>query len=136
MQNPYLETNTQEVSEEAPEAQKTTQDQVKSETRETIRETPLGQKLLRPDGKDHAIERQFTENVGAEKTPFELIVQDMGHTPSIDDIEISESLHEFYNIRKHFLVLTDAGKPLYTRYGDENLLAPFFATIGAVIPKI
>jgi hypothetical protein len=60
----------------------------------------------------------------------------MGHSPSIDNIEITESLDEFYRIRKHFLVLTDAGKPLYTRYGDENTLAPFFATIGAVIPKI
>jgi vacuolar fusion protein MON1 len=60
----------------------------------------------------------------------------VGLTPAIEDIEISESLAEFYNIRKHYLVLSDAGKPLYTRYGDEMILAPFFATLSAVIPKI
>ena len=59
-----------------------------------------------------------------------------GVPPRIDDVEISESLDEFYRIRKHFLILTDAGKPVYTRYGEEMLLAPFFATLSAIIPKI
>jgi hypothetical protein len=39
-------------------------------------------------------------------------------------------------IRKHYLIFTDAGKPIYSRYGDEEILAPFFATLAAVIPKI
>jgi hypothetical protein len=51
-------------------------------------------------------------------------------------LEISESLAEFYRIRKHFLIFTDAGKPIYSRFGDETVLAPFFATISAVMPKI
>jgi hypothetical protein len=34
------------------------------------------------------------------------------------------------------LILTDAGKPIYSRYGDENNLSPFFATLSAVTPKI
>lgn len=59
-----------------------------------------------------------------------------GIIPKIDDIEISESLDELYRIRKHYLVLTDAGKPVYTRYGDEMNLAPFIATISAILPKI
>lgn len=59
-----------------------------------------------------------------------------GVSPKIDDIEITENLDEFYRIRKHFIVLTDAGKPVYTRYGDEMTLAPFIATISAIIPKI
>ena len=54
----------------------------------------------------------------------------------IEDIEISENLREFYLIRKHYLILTDAGKPVYSRYGDEQILAPFFATLSAVIPKM
>mgnify|MGYP000856560348 CR=1 FL=1 len=54
----------------------------------------------------------------------------------IEDIEISENLKEFYLIRKHYLILTDAGKPVYSRYGDEQILAPFFATLSAVIPKM
>jgi hypothetical protein len=54
----------------------------------------------------------------------------------IEDIEISENLAEFHRIRKHYLILTDAGKPVYSRYGDEQILAPFFATMSAVIPKM
>jgi hypothetical protein len=63
-------------------------------------------------------------------------MKDIGSTPFIDDIEISENLAEFYSIRKHYLILTDAGKPIYSRYGDENNLSHFFATLSAVIPKI
>lgn len=43
---------------------------------------------------------------------------------------------QFYKIRKHYLIFTEAGKPVYTRYGDEMVLAPFFATMSAIIPKI
>jgi len=68
---------------------------------------------------------------------FDLFINQMGGiSPKIDDIEISDSLDELYRIRKHFLILTDAGKPVYTRYGDEMMLAPFFATFSAIIPKI
>ena len=34
--------------------------------------------------------------------------------------------------RKHFFVLTDAGKPVYVRYGDENALAGFCAALAAI----
>ena len=52
------------------------------------------------------------------------------------DIEINENLDEFYQIRKHYLIFTEAGKPVFTRYGDEMNLAPFFATMSAIIPKL
>jgi hypothetical protein len=45
-------------------------------------------------------------------------------------------LEEFYKIRKHYLIFTEAGKPVYTRYGEEITLAPFFASLSAIIPKI
>jgi hypothetical protein len=32
--------------------------------------------------------------------------------------------------------MTDAGKPVYSRYGDEEILSPFFATVSAVIHKV
>ena len=32
--------------------------------------------------------------------------------------------------------MTDAGKPVYSRYGDEEILSPFFATISSVIHKV
>lgn len=68
---------------------------------------------------------------------FEIKVQNMGGViPKIEDIEISESLDEMYRIRKHYLIMTDAGKPVYTRYGDEMNIAPFIATVSAILPKI
>ena len=39
-------------------------------------------------------------------------------------------------IRKHYFILTEAGKPVYSRFGDEIELAPFFATLSAVVPKV
>lgn len=56
--------------------------------------------------------------------------------PTIRDIDISEELTEFYQIRKHYLIFTEAGKPVYTRYGDEMTIAPFFSTMSAIIPKV
>ncbi len=56
--------------------------------------------------------------------------------PSIKDIEISEEMTEFYLIKRHYLIFTEAGKPVYTRYGDEQVLAPYFASMSAIIPKI
>ena len=32
--------------------------------------------------------------------------------------------------------MSEAGKPIYTRYGDEEVLAPFFATISAIMHKM
>lgn len=52
------------------------------------------------------------------------------------EIDISDSLSEMYQIRKHFLIFSEAGKPIYSRFGDEMVLAPFFATLSAVMPKI
>jgi hypothetical protein len=56
--------------------------------------------------------------------------------PEIKDIEIGEELENFHEIRKHFLIFTEAGKPVYTRYGEEMCIAPFFATMAAIIPKV
>lgn len=56
--------------------------------------------------------------------------------PQIKSIEIGEELEEFYKIRKNFLIFTEAGKPVYTRFGDEMVMAPFFATMSAIIPKL
>ena len=71
------------------------------------------------------------------KTNFELFVERQGGIfPNLEEIEISESLQEMYLIRKHFFIMTDAGKPIYSRFGDEQTLAPFFATFAAIVPKI
>ena len=54
----------------------------------------------------------------------------------MQEIDIQDSMEEFYKIRKHFLIVSEAGKPIYSRFGAEMNLAPFFATMSAVIPKI
>lgn len=32
--------------------------------------------------------------------------------------------------------MSEAGKPVYSRYGDEEVLSPFFATVSAIIHKM
>eukprot|EP00347_Sterkiella_histriomuscorum_P000651 403375021 len=56
--------------------------------------------------------------------------------PQCKSIEISEELEEFYQIKKNYMIFTEAGKPVYTRFGDEMVMAPFFATMSAIIPKL
>lgn len=56
--------------------------------------------------------------------------------PPMKDIDISEEMTEFYLIKRHYLIFTEAGKPVYTRYGDEQVLAPYFASMSAIIPKL
>ena len=68
--------------------------------------------------------------------PFETFIRKENIYPKCEEIKISETMWEFYQIRKHFLIFSEAGKPIYSRYGDEMILAPFFATLSAVIPKI
>lgn len=68
--------------------------------------------------------------------PIELFLKRENIYPKVLEIDISDNMEEFYQIRKHFLIFSEAGKPIYTRYGDEMTLAPFFATMSAVMPKI
>ena len=56
--------------------------------------------------------------------------------PPMKDIDIGEEMTEFYLIKRHYLIFTEAGKPVYTRYGDEQVIAPYFASMSAIIPKI
>jgi len=51
-------------------------------------------------------------------------------------VEIDEDLTEFYQIRKHYLIMSEAGKPIYSRYGDEEIVSSFFATCSAVLHKV
>jgi hypothetical protein len=34
------------------------------------------------------------------------------------------------------MIFTEAGKPIYTRWGNEQVLSTFLSTLSAVIPKI
>ena len=35
--------------------------------------------------------------------------------------------------RKHFFVLSAAGKPIYSRYGDDNVVSGYMGVIQAII---
>ena len=42
---------------------------------------------------------------------------------------------EFFTKKRHYLIMTDGGKPVYSRYGDEVENNSIFATISAMITK-
>ncbi|KAH9576755.1 hypothetical protein CY35_01G180200 [Sphagnum magellanicum] len=50
------------------------------------------------------------------------------HHPDEDDTSVSWRCH-----KKHFFILSNAGKPIYSRYGDEHKLAGFSATLQAIM---
>lgn len=46
------------------------------------------------------------------------------------------STKAFFAHDKHFFIMTEAGKPVYSRYGDEYELSTFLASFSAIIPKV
>ncbi|KAG0592433.1 hypothetical protein M758_1G246000 [Ceratodon purpureus] len=48
--------------------------------------------------------------------------------PDEDDTSLAWRKH-----KKHFFILSNAGKPIYSRYGDEHKLAGFSATLQAIM---
>ncbi|KAJ2786437.1 Vacuolar fusion protein mon1 [Coemansia interrupta] len=60
------------------------------------------------------------------------------HTYSLEDIEAEERLEDFHSPEwrqqsRHFLVLSSAGKPIYSRYGSETQLSTLMSAIQAII---
>jgi len=106
------------------------------ETKQETVTSPVSSPEPRSSDQYKAIACAIPEKPRSSTIEFEQYISRENAYPSIQNLEISESLSEFYRIRKHFLIFTDAGKPIYSRFGDETVLAPFFATISAVMPKI
>ena len=50
-------------------------------------------------------------------------------------LNASMKLEEFFTKKRHYLIMTDGGKPVYSRYGDEVENNSIFATISAMITK-
>jgi hypothetical protein len=53
--------------------------------------------------------------------------------PSRRRLEEGDNDAKWLARRKHFFVLSDAGKPIYSRYGDESALAGFTAALAAIV---
>eukprot|EP00742_Colponemidia_sp_Colp-10_P006152 GILJ01006585.1.p1 GENE.GILJ01006585.1~~GILJ01006585.1.p1 ORF type:complete len:452 (-),score=50.26 GILJ01006585.1:243-1550(-) len=47
-----------------------------------------------------------------------------------------DSQPAWYKHKRHVLVLTSAGKPIYSRYGDESRLSGFTGTVAAIVGKL
>ena len=50
-----------------------------------------------------------------------------------DDDE--NALDQFFAAERHYLILTNAGKPVYSMVGDIYTLDPIFATLYAIVSK-
>ncbi|KAL8834999.1 MAG: hypothetical protein Q9170_003489 [Blastenia crenularia] len=53
------------------------------------------------------------------------------HDSGVDDEE--ESLRQWKGKRKHFLILSSAGKPIYNRHGDDNLISGYLGIVQTII---
>ena len=42
----------------------------------------------------------------------------------------------FFEHKKQFFIVTAAGKPIYTRYGEEGGVSTLCASIAAIVPKL
>ncbi|KAL2630041.1 hypothetical protein R1flu_014727 [Riccia fluitans] len=74
-----------------------------------------------------AANEQDTEGTGSRKEERGARVPGKRHTEE-DDSHPSWRRH-----KKHFFILSNAGKPIYSRYGDEHKLAGFSATLQAIM---
>ncbi|OAE30551.1 hypothetical protein AXG93_4877s1020 [Marchantia polymorpha subsp. ruderalis] len=70
---------------------------------------------------------QDTEGIGSRKEERGVWVPGKRHSQE-DDSHPSWRRH-----KKHFFILSNAGKPIYSRYGDEHKLAGFSATLQAIM---
>ncbi|XP_073291810.1 vacuolar fusion protein MON1 homolog [Primulina huaijiensis] len=76
------------------------------------------------DGDENEIREVRNDGVVGSQEPF---ISGKRH-PDEDDASIS-----WRKRKKHFLILSHSGKPIFSRYGDEHKLAGFSATLQAII---
>ena|SRR3990167_3224602 len=50
--------------------------------------------------------------------------------------EVEISLEEFQKKKRHLIVMTEVGKPVYTRWGEESEISPIVATFNVIINKL
>ncbi len=46
------------------------------------------------------------------------------------------SLDDFNKKKRHVIVMTEAGKPVYSRYGEEAEISPIVATLSVIVNKL
>lgn len=76
---------------------------------------------------------------GSPALPGSLRSSSMGQQlPLIYDIDKEQEItaDDFRAKHRHLIVMTSAGKPVYSRYGDEAELSPVVATLNVVVNKL
>eukprot|EP01022_Parablepharisma_sp_SALTPOND_P014358 TRINITY_DN1943_c0_g1_i1.p2 TRINITY_DN1943_c0_g1~~TRINITY_DN1943_c0_g1_i1.p2 ORF type:complete len:696 (+),score=109.46 TRINITY_DN1943_c0_g1_i1:287-2374(+) len=68
-----------------------------------------------------------------EIVPRPIIKSYVEESPEAPD---SEKRDAFFEHKKQFLIITAAGKPIFTRYGEEGGVSALCASFAAVIPKL
>jgi len=59
-----------------------------------------------------------------------------GFDPRKNHLEISVDNPEFWKLEKHVFILTFAGKPVFSRYAEENSLAPFMGVASTLVSLV
>ena len=58
-----------------------------------------------------------------------------GFASLVKDENDENELENFFAAERHYLILTNAGKPVYSLVGDIYALSPIFATLYAIVSK-
>ena len=58
-----------------------------------------------------------------------------GFASLVRDENDENELEAFFSAARHYMILTNAGKPVYSLVGDIYTLSPIFATLYAIISK-
>jgi len=61
--------------------------------------------------------------------------KEVGFGSLIKNEEDENQLEKFFQADRHYMILTNAGKPVFTLNGDIYNLSPIFATLYAIVAK-
>jgi hypothetical protein len=50
-----------------------------------------------------------------------------------DELMVEDKMIRWRSRRKHFFVLSSAGKPIYSRYGDDSVISGYMGVIQTII---
>ncbi|CAL1366747.1 unnamed protein product [Linum trigynum] len=83
---------------------------------------------------DDASEEDEIEEVGNDGDGAEGAMDSQAEwTPGKRHVDEDDASISWRKRKKHFFILSNSGKPIYSRYGDEHKLAGFSATLQAII---
>eukprot|EP00826_Nyctotherus_ovalis_P034224 TRINITY_DN2819_c0_g1_i9.p1 TRINITY_DN2819_c0_g1~~TRINITY_DN2819_c0_g1_i9.p1 ORF type:complete len:120 (+),score=34.54 TRINITY_DN2819_c0_g1_i9:125-484(+) len=73
------------------------------------------------------------QKLSGELVPHPIIKSYIEESPESTD---ESKRTAYFNHKKQFLIITAAGKPIYTRYGEEGGASAVCASFAAIVPKL